>query len=900
MLKSSSFKASGSVLALLVGLLLSDLSTAVTMGGANVASALGQPLRVKVDIETANKAEASSLSARLATPDAFKTAGMDYPFGLPMLVFQIEEHPVSGQPVLKITSTKPINEPFISLLVEITWSSGKLLREYTFLLDPPGYVMEQPTPPTVMPIEPSVMDMPVADSSLPIDVAPAEDAATESVAPISAAVLAPEEISVVPLAADMGTTGDAGTGDTAPSALTADAVPTEGQPTDTAMPAAATDFVPELATTLAEPPILTKRGDTLAKLALKVKPPEVSLERMLIALYRANARAFSGKNMNRLNVGKVIRIPDLSEINEITQSQAKHEIRTQVADWHAYRQQLAAATQSMPVAEQAAKQEVSGKVSTTVADKAPVSKEAAKEVVRLSKGEAPGGQANTDEAAKSAASKINREEDATAKAKALQENNKRQALLEKTLQAEKKLAELKAKDAQASASAHTESTENGSPAPLEILSKAPAASAVVAPKIVPPVQAEPEVEPPSLLDEIINAVLEDPLYQLAGVALLLAVLGLLWSRSRGSKGLKKKLKHNANESEGINSTGRFSAPVAPSPETGDFTHQSSPTPANAAVAAPSDEVDPISEADLFLTFGRDEQAEEILKEALLKTPNNVPVLVKLLSIYAARHDSIEFSKLAVNIRESGDAAAWEQVTAMGRKLEPNNPVYGGNGFAPSSTVAIAPPPAVMFEVGSSKAEKSFAALDMDLGFGAPVTAPANTDSGFDSSQAKSAAPSSLMDFDITASHTTIAAISPSQVKPPAMDINDLIFDVPAPAQAAPKAAAPPTPPKADEGLAFTLDFPGYEAPAAQPKSKALDVGLSDISLNLDASPTPSPVSEEAMNAHWHDVATKLDLAKAYQEMGDSAGAKEILDEVLQEGDDQQRAEANSILQQLAA
>ncbi len=430
------------------------------------------------------------------------------------------------------------------------------------------------------------------------------------------------------------------------------------------------------------------------------------------------------------------------------------------------------------------------------------------------------------------------------------------------------------------------------------MSKAPAASAVVAPKIAPPVQVEPEVEPPSLLDEIINAVLEDPLYQLAGVALLLGVLGLLWSKSRGSKGLKKKLKHNANESEDINSTGRFSAPVAPSPETGDFTHQSSP-PANAAVAAPSDDVDPISEADLFLTFGRDEQAEEILKDALLKTPNNVPVLVKLLSIYAARHDSIEFSKLAVKIRESGDAAAWEQVTAMGRKLEPNNPVYGGNGFAPSSTVAIAPPPAVMFEVGSSKAEKSFAALDMDLGFGAPVTAPTNADSGFDSNQAKSAAPSSLMDFDITANHTTIAAMSPSQVKPP-VDINDLIFDVPAPTQAAPKAAAPPTPPKADEGLAFTLDFPGYEAPAAQPKSKALDVGLSDISLNLDASPTPSPVSEEAMNAHWHDVATKLDLAKAYQEMGDSAGAKEILAEVLQEGDDQQRAEANSILQQLAA
>jgi pilus assembly protein FimV len=103
-------------------------------------------------------------------------------------------------------------------------------------------------------------------------------------------------------------------------------------------------------------------------------------------------------------------------------------------------------------------------------------------------------------------------------------------------------------------------------------------------------------------------------------------------------------------------------------------------------------------------------------------------------------------------------------------------------------------------------------------------------------------------------------------------------------------------------LAFTLDFPISAKPEASPAKSAApapDIGLGEISLNLEGFKAPAaPVSAEPKDEHWHEVATKLDLAKAYQEMGDAAGAREILDEVMRDGDEQQRATAQTLLQQL--
>ena len=183
------------------------------------------------------------------------------------------------------------------------------------------------------------------------------------------------------------------------------------------------------------------RGDTLAKIAAQIKPDNVSLERMLVTLYRENAGVFDAHNMNRIRAGKILNIPSDEAVQKMPQADAVEEIRAQAADWNVYRQKLASAR--MARAESAGKQEVAGKISTAVTDKATSTKEPAKEVLKLSKGEAPNDK--TVAAGKSSAQEkaIAKEEDAIAKSKALKDAQERTALLEKNVKDMKKLAELK-------------------------------------------------------------------------------------------------------------------------------------------------------------------------------------------------------------------------------------------------------------------------------------------------------------------------------------------------------------------------------------------------------------------------------------------------------------------------
>ena len=863
-------------LGLVAGLALSGFASAISMGGINVVTALGQPLQAEIALETSSKAEASNLSARLASPDSFKNAGLDFPYGLPALTFQIEINPVNGKQILKITSQQPVNEPFVNFLVELSWSSGKLLREYTFLLDPPGYVVEQPKV-EVVPIEPSVVVAPESESMFVEEKSIAEPAS----APVAAEEKAPIE------------------------------------------------KIPETAakrSNVASGTIKVKRGDTLHKLASEAKFPHVSLERMLVALYRANADAFDGNNMNRLKTGKILRVPELTELEGLTQTNAVKEIHIQAADWHTYRQKLAAASKLS--AEETHKQEVSGKISTTVAGKTPAAKETAKEVVRLSKGEAPGDKTAASGGTKSAQDKIHaQQEEVIASKKALEESGERTAMLEKNIKAMQRLIELKNKSDSARAKPAPGQVEGQAAGKaelgkLELLQTVPApaataSSAVAAGSAVQP--AKPAAIPkvvavqPSMLDEILG----EPRYLAGVVAVLLGMGGLIFMlKKRKKRGVGNKDADSdrlAGEEVG-SATGRISAPILPSPETGDFTTTLVTTAS--AKHAPVDEIDPISEADLFLNFGRDEQAEEILKDALIKDPKNNKIYLKLLSIYVTRKDVNSFTATASKLKDSGDETAWEQAAAMGRKLEPANPMYGGDGGAPvENKPDFNTAFDTMIDIGTPKVQP--ATLDFDIGFATakvPTVATkvpvANAAANLESTIVMNAP----MDFEITGAKAHLVVPSSENAEAPAFKMDDLIFDITAnhaPAQlvaSEPELAAAKL--KVDEDVAFSLDFGStgkHEPTPAQGMSKEpMDMGLAEISLEMGepvtpaVAPAPVPSSPAGdKDAHWEDIATKLDLAKAYQEMGDAEGAREILQEVVRDGNEQQRTAAELLLQELS-
>jgi pilus assembly protein FimV len=168
----------------------------------------------------------------------------------------------------------------------------------------------------------------------------------------------------------------------------------------------------------------------------------------------------------------------------------------------------------------------------------------------------------------------------------------------------------------------------------------------------------------------------------------------------------------------------------------------------------AEEIDVLSEADLFLTYGRDAQAESLLQQALSRSPNNLPIQTKLLSIYANRKDVNAFTTIARQIKDSGDASAWEQTAALGRTIDPGNPMYGTGQGAP----AAASP-----NVAAETAQPVAMPLDMDIGFNIPMDldvtsagVPAEKGpEGMDFDVSALDAPAVAMDFDVTGSHPNV-------------------------------------------------------------------------------------------------------------------------------------------------
>lgn len=881
---------------LIASMALSGVACAVGMGGITVSSALGEPLNAEIELagigNKANKASRTdSLTARMASPDVFKGAGVDYPSTLPSLKFAVESRP-DGEPYLRITSQSPVNDPFVTLLVELDWPSGRLLREYTFLLDPPGFKPEQPAEPMVKPIAPVAVAQTVGAAETKIEPAP--------------------EIAKAPVVS--GTASGS-------KAVSAGRTSTGN--------------------------ITIKRGDTLSKIARQVKPSDISLERMLVALYRANADEFGGRNMNRLRVGKILRMPNDADVEKTTQAEATEEIHAQAADWNAYRQKLAAA--SVTAKEPLSSQEVSGKIGTKVAE-TPSAKGAAKEVVRLSKGMAPGDNAVAGGSLTALQDKMNGlQEELIARDGQLKDSKNRIAMLENNIKEMRHLLDLKSQNIASSNQAETRPAPPSAAPIIEAKPKATAmpsglttaplgpdhqaqqANSAAKPKPARPLVVPP---PPSMMDEI----LDEPLY-LAGIAVVvLLLLGggfMVMRRNRTRSAGSGRVEHNIAE------------PAAPSAAVGETNQTNRPI---SAAAPMGEEVDPVSEADLFLNFGRDTQAEEILKYALEKDPTNQRILLKLLSIYLERKDAKAFYAIFQQVRESGDANAWAQAAEMGRKLEPDNPAYSGEAGPGEAAKEVEPEQALHVPSGlgldfdldfdkeqsgtgantvlafDKPTDADSSALDFDLGadfaeIGGEAKADIKEEAGKSSTGKEQAAQfDSLQGFiDVTSKSLPIQGTDvekPGPVGKAEPDLEDFVdisskslsFPFRNIAVDNPDAGAESEPDLDDfidvTSRSMTLSFESIDADKSNISDTGAPVQLDALNFQgIDLSLSePSPVVAETdrKDAHWNEISTKIDLARAYQEMGDVAGAHEIWKEVMDEGDDQQRAIAKAILEKLSA
>jgi pilus assembly protein FimV len=280
-----------------LALLLPGQALALGLGEIELKSALNQPFLADVELISATDQDIESLSVELASADAFARYGLDRPFLLTGLEFEIVG--TGSGAVLRITSTDPIREPFMSFLISAEWNAGRLLREYTVLLDPPIFIEDTPAQ-TSAPLQPSVgSSSPAVTTTSPMTQA----------APVSAGSSAGAGSSSTPVqASDQPAVTRAAPRPRAPAQRQA-AV----QPGGTYGP--------------------VQRSETLWRIAQSVTPDgSITINQMMMALFYANPEAFYG-NINRLKAGYVLQVPELDEIRAMTRDQAFADVRQHNEAW---------------------------------------------------------------------------------------------------------------------------------------------------------------------------------------------------------------------------------------------------------------------------------------------------------------------------------------------------------------------------------------------------------------------------------------------------------------------------------------------------------------------------------------------------------------------------------------
>ncbi len=768
---------------------------ALGLGQVQVKSSLNQPLVAEIPVLENAPGEAADLQIRLASSEAFARIGLEQPSAslVTSLSFEVTQGE-GGKPVIRITTPNRINDPFLSLLIEAEWARGKLLREYTLLLDPPVAVPSRATPSETQPLPQG-------------DVRPAP---SESLAPPPAG--------------------------SAPRPAVASAAPT---------------YVP------GESYGPVNAGDSLWKIASQSMPDSsVNINQMMVAIQRANPEAFVGGNINRLRTGAVLRIPSREEIGAIGAREAAQLVR----------EQTSGDTALQPI-------------ETDRSAAAPAASAAASSDSRLAivppRGEQPAAAAQTGAAAGGDGAELRADlARAREQSEALsQENSELKARVQELekirgdserllelrnseLQAlQQRLAEIEAQQAAAAAasSAAAAATPPGSEteapapspeaaapeqdasasaeatageAPAEATESAAAAASEAPAEAGPDAEPAPEATEPAVAAETpapdATAApaetaaenlpprppraewYENPLVLGGGGALLIGLLALLGLRGRGKKKAAAAAALTPSRFEGAD----FGVPGASADAGGQDAHE-------------------------------DAEERELL-DRVAEQPDDLERHIDLVRYYYGINDPARFEgaveAMYAQVYDPDDAH-WQQALQMGREMLPDHPLF--------MDLPAHDAPVSAWEPAAPAAAD---ASNYD-------TAAYQPDNGFSNASAKS---DDEPEFRIDLSEPEL--VVPEIERPASMKFEEPL-----------------------EPLAFDLE-PEPAKPAAEPVPPPLASPVQD-----DAA-----LSADAIEA----AATKLELARAYLDMGDVEGARGMLEEVTQEGTAEQRQDARRLLDEI--
>ena len=778
---------------LALGLCSSQL-LAVDLGQIQVKSALGQPLLAEIPVHAATPAELQHLRAQLASSEEFARAGISGGRTSIPLHFAVAD--AGGQHVIRITSTTAVDDPFLDLLIEVDAGSGKSVREYTILLDPPG--------------SPGMVSAPTV-ASAPTPAPAARSAAAASTPP--------------------------------PPATPAERTPAATRATAATPSRSNGQYGP------------VARGQNLSSIAREAAPADVDLNQMLLAIKQANPDAFYRDNINALKTGAVLRIPSASEARSLAVAAALAEVRRQNSDWRAG--PAAAPTTVADTATRASASSAPTHAAGESGDRLALVPAKSNDTATAKAAGNTGAAGKGEDAAalrqsllraqESLASVQQQSTDLKARVKDLTDINEKNTHLLSLKDSE--IAELQAKLAAA---------RKGEPAP------AASASAAM------PVAAEAAASSASVAAPA--AAGSAAVAAAAGSAMAPAEAGSVASAASaavvpGPVAASTAATPAAAASVAATPSGASPAP-APTPEPAPWYMQTwawaagaaaivllillallgrrrkTPLPVAAGSASLADRFGSPQASDASGTPDVDQSDvdQEELLDQLAEHPDDLGLHLELVTLYYSRRDVEHFEAAAEAMHAhitDPQQDEWQDVVRMGEDLVPNHPLFDHHVPAPATALADDP----------------------------------------------------LQDFDI---NDYANAPEPGASVPPEL----------------------PTAPKPVGGYAFDFNLtPQPIETAASPTAEVDDADAEPIEEPIDIAPVDiTPADEEPSTWRFDSVDggteggaadlgefnddpidTKLDLARAYLDMGDGEGARAMLDEVIKEGSQMQQDVARGLL-----
>jgi len=838
----------------ILAMLIPAMGHALGLGNIVMKSALNQPLDAQIELLSVKKGDLNNLTVKLGSTADFQRVGADRAFFLTKINFEVVSRK-NGTAYVQLTSTQTVTEPFLDFVVEARWPRGRILREFTVLVDPPALSDEAPAS-----VQQAAVAAPSVSTRSTSTTRPAPIRSRAAMAPVSRQ---PGELSYGPV----------------------------------------------------------QRNDTLYDIANQMRPSGVSVDQMMLALVRNNPNAFYGGNVNQLKAGYVLRVDDINELSAFSVAEANAEINRQHSEWRARKSGKLVRQADAATGGRVARGESTG------SGRAAGEQASLKLVAPGSKGAGSGaGDESVDQL----------RDDLLLAAEALDANRQetdelksRLAEMEEQLEAMQRLIMLKDDEMQAlQAQAGIEPEpieaeiltseavlEDEAMAEEEAMVEEAVEAAVDEEKLA---EAEPVAEP-SLLD--------NPMVMYGGLGvLLLIIIAVVIQRRRKMQDNFEESILNVGGADGNTGATADSMSGGESSMVSDFAM--SEMSGMSGMESDAADVDPISEADVYLAYGRHQQAEDILREALEKEPGRHEIKLKMLEVFFAAKDRESFEQQAQELHDAlGNESdpMWAKAVTMGMQLCPGSDLFGGDSAE-----------ALKDDLAESVGDSDDELLDFDFDIDADgldadvVTGDAKTDEMFAELEAVTtddvvveealavSDDNSLdfdidtdMDADIDVETTKNTSVKKEDDKAVESDDNSLDFDV---SSLDFNLNADTDANTSTDSAVDTVSTSATDTVSTDAADGSLDFDLGDIdeAVITEDSISAAEVNDEIENLNGlgdelnedafgevDEIGTKLDLAKAYVDMGDGDGARSILEEVMEEGDVAQKKQAEELMSQIA-